>query len=247
MYPYIHIVLPSYTTLAFVGGCVTLVFIYSRLDKFPILFTEFLKIFALCVLGGFLGSRLMFVVTQIPWLVTNFSLWNIFLLLLQGGYVFYGGLFGVLCTIYIYARKDKEKRKQIFEMAVPAIPLFHGFGRIGCFLAGCCYGKRLRTPFVFAGILEFQRIPVQLLEALFEFVLFAVLLLVGRKKPGSNLLGVYLTAYAVFRFINEFFRGDMVRGIYLGYSTAQWVSAAILLYYALKAVRFWRKDRMVQD
>lgn len=101
MYPYIHIVLPSYSMLAFIGGCVTLVFIYFRLEKFQILFTEFLRIFALCVLGGFIGGRLMFVMTQIPQLVMNFSLENTFQLLLNGGYVFYGGLFGVLYTIFM--------------------------------------------------------------------------------------------------------------------------------------------------
>lgn len=132
-------------------------------------------------------------------------------------------------------------------MAVPAIPLFHCFGRIGCFLAGCCYGKVLSSPVVFAGILEFRRIPVQLFEALFEIVLFAVLLLVGRKKMGSHLLGVYLTTYAVFRFINEFFRGDEVRGSYFGCSTAQWISMGILLYYVLKAVRFRTDTGVVQE
>lgn len=246
MYPYIHIVLPSYTLLAFVGGCVTLIFIYFRLEKFEILFTEFLKMFALCVLGGFLGSKLMFVVTQIPWLVMNFSFKNVFQLLVQGGYVFYGGLFGVLYTIFTLTKKDKDKRNRILKMIVPAIPLFHSFGRIGCFLAGCCYGKKLFVPIVLEGILEFWRIPVQLFEALFEFVLFIILLLIGRKKLDSNLLNFYLITYAIFRFINEFFRGDEIRGIYFGYSTAQWVSMAILLYYISKAVRFRKNNGVAQ-
>lgn len=240
MYPYIHIILPSYAVLAFIGGFCVLLYVYLHLDTYQIAFTTFLKLFILCVAGGFIGSKLLFAFTKIPWLIQNFSLQNLILLIPQSGYVFYGGLFGVIVTVLLCTRREKENRRIIFQLMAPAIPLFHGFGRIGCFLAGCCYGKKCEVPFVWRS-LEIDRIPVQLLEAVYEFLLFIVLVIVSKKKPEVDMLRIYLIAYAVFRFINEFFRGDVVRGIFVGISTAQWISIGIVLFYSCLSLRKKRK------
>lgn len=82
-----------------------------------------------------------------------------------------------------------------------------------------------------------ERVPVQIFEAAFEFVLFAVLLVLEKKRPHVDTLKTYLLSYAAFRFAIEFFRGDVVGGIFLGLSTAQWVSLSIAVYYLLRRVR----------
>lgn len=74
MCPYIQIILPSYGVLAFVGGFAALLFTYLRLDRFQIAFTQLLKIVVVCIIGCVLGSKLMYALTQIPWLVENFHL-----------------------------------------------------------------------------------------------------------------------------------------------------------------------------
>jgi phosphatidylglycerol:prolipoprotein diacylglycerol transferase len=125
----------------------------------------------------------------------------------------------------------------VFNVIAPAIPLFHGFGRIGCLLAGCCYGKELNAPIEILHMIHVERFPVQAIESLFEFVLFVVMLFIDRKKNHTDLLKIYLLSYAVFRFVNEFFRGDEVRGIYMGLSTAQWISLAIVAYYVVAFMR----------
>ena len=95
------------------------------------------------MLGAIVGSKIVFAVTQIPWLIENFSLTNLIMLIPQSGFVFYGGLFGTIFTLLFMTRRDAILRKKVFNVAVPAMPLFHAFGRVGCFLTGCCYGKEL--------------------------------------------------------------------------------------------------------
>ena len=127
-------------------------------------------------------------------------------------------------------------RKKVFEISVPAMPLFHAFGRIGCFLAGCCYGKKLSTPIVI-GTIEFARIPVQIIESMAEFILFIVLFILSKKNRDIDLLRIYLVIYAVIRFADEFLRGDKIRGIYGGVSTAQWISLIILFVYGFEYIK----------
>lgn len=235
MYPYIHIILPSYTVMALIGGFAALCLVYFRLERFKIEFTTFLCLFFFCTIGGIIGSKVVFAVTQIPWLIKNFTLKNLLLLIPRSGFVFYGGLYGVIFTLMFMTRKDLNLRKEVFQIAVPAMPLFHAFGRIGCFLTGCCYGKDL-TSHIFIGSLELTQIPVQLIESLAEFILFAVIMVIDKKREDVDLLKVYLVAYAVIRFADEFLRGDKVRGIYFGISTAQWISIVILSVYLVRFI-----------
>lgn len=236
MYPYIHIILPSYMVMALIGGFFAVCFIFSRIDKYEILFTDFIKMFLLCMIGGVVGSKVLFAITQIPWLIKHFSIENMILLILQSGFVFYGGLFGVIFTLMFLTRNDADMRKKVFEISVPAMPLFHAFGRIGCFLAGCCYGKKLSTPIVI-GTIEFARIPVQIIESMAEFILFIVLFILSKKNRDIDLLRIYLVIYAVIRFADEFLRGDKIRGIYGGVSTAQWISLIILFVYGFEYIK----------
>ena len=230
MYPYIHIILPSYMVMALIGGFFAVCFIFSRIDKYEILFTDFIKMFLLCMIGGVVGSKVLFAITQIPWLIKHFSIENMILLIPQSGFVFYGGLFGVIFTLMFLTRNDADMRKKVFEISVPAMPLFHAFGRIGCF------GKKLSTPIVI-GTIEFARIPVQIIESMAEFILFIVLFILSKKNRDIDLLRIYLVIYAVIRFADEFLRGDKIRGIYGGVSTAQWISLIILFVYGFEYIK----------
>ena len=105
---------------------------------------------------------------------------------------------------------------QILGVAPCCITVTHAFGRIGCFFAGCCYGKETDS---FLGV-QFPDLPApvhatQLYEAAFLFVLFAVLSFLLLKKGFKHNMSVYLICYGIFRFCNEFLRGDY-RGNFLG-------------------------------
>lgn len=237
MYPYIHFVLPSYGVFAFLGGFFALLLVYFRTNRFNVEFEDFLKLFVLCIAGGMIGSKTMFIITRIPWLLQNFTLRNLVDLIFRSGYVFYGGLFGVLLTVVAYAKHSKKYTARCLDALIaPAIPLFHCFGRIGCLLAGCCFGCELPQSIIVMGI-SITRFPTQILESTFEAMLFVILMIWEKRCKKVTMLQFYLTAYACFRFVIEFFRDDKIRGVFFGFSTAQWISIMILLYYASKICR----------
>ena len=163
------------------------------------------------------------------------------------GLTFMGGLFGgvltfVLITIFT---KKKHIRAQFFtvaEIAVPSIVIAHAIGRIGCFLAGCCYGIESEHGILFPGMTK-KVIPTQLYESIFLFILLAVMLLVilkFKKIRGFNLI-TYAFAYSIFRFIIEFYRGDP-RGAFIGpFSPSQFQS--IILFIVGCALLFLRLKR----
>ena len=152
-----------------------------------------------------------------------------------GGMVFYGGLFGAMIGAAWYMKALKLPFKPYFDIIAFCVPLFHGFARIGCFLGGCCYGIECRYGFVYHNALELSangvsRFPVQLLESGLEFVLFAVILLLYKKKALiGRLMYVYLLSYAVIRFFDEFLRGDRIRGFVGPVSTSQFISLIVFV------------------
>ena len=104
MYPYIHITLPSYGVMAFLGVFAALCFLYFRFEKYNLAFNDFIKLFLLCGFTCFFFSKLLY------FLVMLFSpefekSENILVLFIQSGYVFYGGLFGVLFGVWCYQKK----------------------------------------------------------------------------------------------------------------------------------------------
>lgn len=237
MYPYIHITLPSYAVLAVIGALAVILLLYFRIEKYNLPFIDFIKMFAICLICGFLGSRVVYVFSRLPWLIANFSIQHLISTVIGGGLVFYGGLLGVLLGIFIYCKKHHLPSKNIYNMIAPAIPLFHMFGRIGCFMSGCCYGVELKAPISLFGIVKFARIPTQLIEALFEALLFIIIIVSQYKNNEKDYLRIYMITYAIFRFLIEFLRGDTVRGFYFGFSTSQIISMAILIFYIVKNIR----------
>lgn len=152
-----------------------------------------------------------------------------------GGMVFYGGLLGALGFGALYCRVRKISIGQFSDCFAVGIPLFHCFGRLGCFLSGCCYG--IESDFGFTAthaIVEscnyVNRFPVQLLESALNLVIFAVLLILFYKRNlAHKLIYIYLIMYSVIRFLDEFLRGDTYRGIYFGLSTSQWISIVLFV------------------
>ena len=126
--------------------------------------------------------------------------------------------------------------KYALDVLAVCIPLFHSIARIGCFLSGCCFGK------IYKGVLAINyittingcideniRFPIQLIEALFEFLLFLYLLklLNSDQWQKKKILVKYLIFYSVARFIFEYLRGDIRRGLICGVSFSQCISVLI--------------------
>ena len=138
----------------------------------------------------------------------------------NGGLTFIGGLIGgVICFLLIYAfyrRKYTARLYQVISILPCSILIAHAFGRVGCFFAGCCYGKETDS---LLGV-QFPDLPnpvhpTQLYEAAFLFVMFAICLYLVIKKDFKHNLSIYLITYGIFRFFLEYLRDDH-RGAFVG-------------------------------
>jgi phosphatidylglycerol:prolipoprotein diacylglycerol transferase len=165
---------------------------------------------------------------------------------LFGGSVFYGGLIGGIIAGYVISKKETKYLK-FFDIGFTSIPLFHFFGRIGCFLGGCCYGIRSNIGFMYTinPILEangVKRFPIQIVEAIFNIVLFLFLNhLLCYKKMKNKISYVYLSIYSIGRFFIEYFRGDTYRGIWWSLSTSQIISILIIIVLIIRLYYINRK------
>jgi len=160
----------------------------------------------------------------------------------EGGLVFYGGVIAAGAFALRFARREGWQPARIADLFAPALAIGHAFGRLGCFAAGCCYGKEVggamsewgvRFPPGSVAFEQYARAglspsaftprlhPTQLYEAAGELVIFTLLLALrgrARSRPGALLLG-YLGLYALLRFIVEIFRGDYARKFVVGFET----------------------------
>ena len=194
--------------------------------------------------GLLAGAHILYGITNIRYIITLLrtgfsgidSVGKLFdvLAFLFGGSVFYGGLIGGTIAAALYAKRKNLDFREYSDMASPAVPLFHSFGRIGCFLGGCCYGVESRFGFTYTRSLiesanHVSRFPIQLVESLYNVALFLILSkLLARGTMKFRLFPLYITLYTAGRFVLEFWRGDEIRGHIFGLSTSQFIS--ILLF-----------------
>ena len=131
----------------------------------------------------------------------------------EGGITFIGGLIGGIVSFLvgyaIFRKRYKARLVDMISIAPCCILIAHAFGRVGCFFAGCCYGKPTDS---FLGV-QFpgmsQKVhPTQLYEAIFLFALFTLCYLLYWKKNFKHNLSLYLVVYGIFRFCIEYLRGD---------------------------------------
>lgn len=178
-------------------------------------------------LGGTFGARLGFV-------IRNF----------QYGFVFYGGFLLAMATFFIFSKKKKLPMIPTAELITASLPLAHAFGRIGCFFAGCCYGRPTDSVFgvifdnpqgeVPAYLMGRPIHPVQLYEAFGNLIIFAILnVILSRELREGRLRGrvfcSYMLMYGVLRFSLEFFRGDDRGTGLFALSPAQTISIFLIM------------------
>ena len=179
------------------------------------------------LIGGIIGAKLLFYITEIKEIIADPKI----MLNIADGFVIYGGIIGGVFAGFLYCRKAKLNFLKYFDLVIPSVALAQGFGRVGCFLAGCCYGVETTSPlgiifhdsaFAPNGI---RLVPTQLISSGLDFLNFFVLIILAkRKKADGQIAGFYLTFYSAGRFILEFFRGDLIRGSVGGLSTSQVIS-----------------------
>ena len=153
--------------------------------------------------------------------------------------VFYGGLIAAIAVAFWYIHRHRMPFWTTCDAFAPAIALGHVTGRLGCFAAGCCYGKPTSVPWavVFTNPAAAANVgtplgiplhPTQLYESGAELLILIVLLATerrGRPFPGRT-FWLYMILYAISRYIIEFYRGDP-RGVIFGVSTSQFISLVL--------------------
>ena len=176
-----------------------------------------------CFFFSWVGAKILFLITLdkniLNKAITSQNFW------IGGGFVFYGGLiFGLLFTLIYSFRKSLKITN--FSFMIPTLVLCHSIGRVACFLAGCCFGTYSDLPWAIE-MHGLSRHPVQIYESLILFLLF--MYLYKRYINGKTVLYEYLISYAIIRFALEFFRADLIRGVYLfDVSTSQIISFLLL-------------------
>jgi phosphatidylglycerol:prolipoprotein diacylglycerol transferase len=141
------------------------------------------------------------------------------------GFVFYGSFLFAVPTIYWLIRRGGFPVPQMFDVAAVCTGLLHGFGKLGCLLAGCCFGKPSEAgwwtltfthPDSAAHPLHAPLYATQVYDALLIFgCLGLVLWLKARSRCAGRLFLVYAMCYSVGRFFTEQYRGDIERGFVL--------------------------------
>ena len=193
-----------------------------------IVFTLFIS----SVVFGLLGAKVMYYLTILDRIIKDPGV----ILDEMEGFVVYGGIIGGVLAGYVVCRIKKERFWQYFDLIAPAIALAQGFGRIGCLLAGCCYGKETHShlaitfhtsDFAPNGV---PLIPTQIYSSILDFLNCIVLCVIARHaRKEKTVAGRYLIFYSIGRFILEFFRGDLERGSVGVLSTSQFISVFIFV------------------
>jgi phosphatidylglycerol:prolipoprotein diacylglycerol transferase len=211
----------GYGAMIVLGGVLTFWFFHRRQEKVGFRSDDDFWLFVNVILGsGFLGGRFLFLVEYTRWFSRDF--WRTMFSLSEGFSVL-GAFAGVPLGIWLFCRARKIPFLRLLDTVCVMAPFWHVFGRLGCFLAGCCHGRPTDVPW--AVVFRDPRSmvppewlgvplhPAQLYEAFgnacIAAVLYGLLLRTETKKPGL-VAAAYFAAYGVERFFLEFYRGDTV-------------------------------------
>lgn len=214
--------------LALVLGC-------KRAKKLELKDESVIDIAILAIIGGFLGAKILYVIVSFK----DF-LKDPLAVLGSEGFVVYGGIIAGVLAAWIYCKVKKLVFLEYFDLIMPEVALAQGFGRIGCFLAGCCYGREttaawgITFPADSMAPSGIKLIPTQLLSAAGDFLIAAILIWIAhrflyqqKKLITGDIGSIYLLLYGIGRFLIEFLRNDY-RGAVAFLSTSQFISVFIV-------------------
>lgn len=220
------LIIYSYPLMVGVATGLAYLLLQNFVESKKITTKYFNLIFLGCLFFSWLGAKVFFLIfsgfEETKKIALNSNFW------IGGGFVFYGGFIAtslfILFVIFILKKWKWEEGKYFF----PVLLLSHGVGRIGCFLAGCCFGHQ--STLFWAIEKEGKNIhPVQIYESLLLLFLGFIFLKIIEKLSTLQALIYYLLLYGASRFFLEFFRGDLVRGEIFNLSSSQFISIILII------------------
>jgi phosphatidylglycerol---prolipoprotein diacylglyceryl transferase len=187
-----------------------------------------------CAIAGIVGAKLFMILFDAGEYLNHpgeiFSLET-----MQAAGVFHGGFIVALLVAALYIRRQHLPGWLTMDAFAPGISLGHSIGRLGCFAAGCCWGKECHLPW---GVyfrsnaaapvpLDKPLHPVQLYESAVNLIIFGILYRqFNRSYHPGQVIGLYLVLYSTARFILEFFR-EHEQSLVGPFSITQWIAIGL--------------------
>lgn len=213
-----HITIFSYGVMIALGILAAFYIVKYKTRYIPLSTDKISSLLIWVILAAFVGGKLFFFLEDpSKYLADPSEMLNA----AGGGFVFYGSLIFAIPTIMWWLKKEKIAMRPFFDVLAFAGPVVHSFGRVGCFLAGCCHGRACDAaygvvfshPDTMADPMNTPLYPTQLYDIAVNLTILGVVIwLEKRKKFDGQLFLVYLMMYGVGRSIVEMFRGDEARG-----------------------------------
>lgn len=228
--------LPSYGVMMALGFLAGLWLVRRRAPAFSLAPDAASDVGIWLLLSGLVGAKLLLVIVEWPQYVSS---WNGLKDLARAGGVFYGGLIGATLGTAILLRKRGIPFFTFADIAAPSIALGQSLGRVGCLLAGCCWGRQCALPWAITfsdpkanegvGVpLGIPLHPTQIYEAVGTLVLCVLLLVFERRRYSGETFVRYLFGYAILRFTIEFVRGDPRGSVFGAMSTSQFIALCLV-------------------
>jgi len=236
-----HLFLPSYGAIFAAGALAAWWWFVARARRLDLPQEPVFNLAFYTLLAGLVGAKLTLIVVDLPYYLAHPA--DIVGTIRSAG-VLMGGLLAGTAAFFLYARKQKLPLYELCDAIAAPLALAQGIGRLGCFAAGCCYGVgsdawcAIRFTSAAAhdqtGVpLGTPLLPVQLIECAFDLALALLLTFAWRRRlrPPGTVLWLYFVIYGTGRAVIEFWRGDAVRGLWLGgaVSTSQLFSVTVVL------------------
>ena len=222
----------GYGTMIAIGFILALIMAEKRAEKKGLNKDLIFSLGITCIVSGFVGAKLMHYIVEFKYYMANPSRF----LDINSGFVVYGGIILGIISGLVFCKIKKLEFGRYFDIVMPSVALAQAFGRIGCFMAGCCYGKETTSaigvtfkPESFAPH-DVKLIPVQLFSSIALFVLVIILVYFAKNEHRRpyKVAGLYMILYSIGRFVIEFFRSDD-RGTVGMFSTSQFISLGIVV------------------
>ncbi len=247
MYPELfsigNITIYSYGMMIALAIVVTVIFIYREAPKEDLIFDHILEAVIAAAFAGIIGARLQYV--MLNW--SYFSANPMEIIFAQfAGLSFFGGLFLGTFVLYLWSSWRKIGFLRITDLLAPYLALGYAFGRVGCFLNGCCYGQPSDLPWALPISMadDVLRHPVQLYAALGAIAIFIILKVLRSRRPFVGFITIALFAlYGILRFTTEFFRFEAP--VFLGLTFAQIFSLVLTLLSVITIIIISRSQRRI--
>jgi phosphatidylglycerol:prolipoprotein diacylglycerol transferase len=205
----------------------------------------------LLIISAIVGAKLMLLVVDFRFFWSNPG--DLFSLVRSGG-VFYGGLILSVAVGLWYVRRHRLPTWTTCDAYAPGIAVGQAIGRVGCLMAGCCYGRHadlpwgitFTSPFAAANVgtpLGVELHPTQIYETIAVLLILAVLLLWERRSVGfaGRTFWSYILLYGIARFVIEIYRGDPRGSVLDAMSTSQFISLLLIPVSVVMLVRLSRR------